>query len=83
MTDSLNLHVSFRKLIVSIQYVLLRLSEKEYTEKIVGMIGDSVVAVDEKYFRLTEVDLLLGNPSKAQTELNWKPEYDIWAWWPI
>lgn len=41
--------------------------------------GQTVVKVDPKYFRPTEVDLLIGDPTKAQTELNWKPEYDLKA----
>ncbi|MBE6339737.1 MAG: GDP-mannose 4,6-dehydratase [Bacteroidales bacterium] len=36
-----------------------------------------VVEVDPRYFRPTEVDLLLGDPTKARTKLNWKPEYDL------
>ena len=40
-------------------------------------IGKTVVAVDAKYFRPTEVDLLIGDPTKAQTKLNWKPKYDL------
>jgi GDPmannose 4,6-dehydratase len=39
--------------------------------------GQTVVLVDEKYFRPTEVDLLIGDPSKANTQLNWKPKYDL------
>lgn len=39
--------------------------------------GQEVVAVDPRYFRPTEVDLLIGNPAKAQTRLNWKPKYDL------
>jgi len=39
--------------------------------------GTVVVQVDEKYFRPTEVDLLLGNPSKANTKLGWTPKYDL------
>ncbi len=35
--------------------------------------GDVVVRVNAKYFRPTEVDLLLGNPSKAKTQLHWDP----------
>jgi len=35
--------------------------------------GDPVVAVDPKYFRPTEVDYLLGDPSKAKKQLGWKP----------
>ena len=42
-------------------------------------IGDVIVKVDPKYFRPTEVDLLLGDPSKAMKELNWKPKYDLAA----
>ena len=41
--------------------------------------GQEVVAIDPKYFRPTEVDLLIGDPSKAMKELNWKPEYDLKA----
>lgn len=39
--------------------------------------GQTVVLVDPKYYRPTEVDLLIGDPSKAQTKLNWKPKYDL------
>lgn len=42
-------------------------------------IGQPVVAVDSRYFRPTEVDLLLGDPTKAMTKLNWKPKYDLKA----
>jgi GDPmannose 4,6-dehydratase len=40
-------------------------------------IGQEVIAVDPRYFRPTEVDLLLGDPTKANTKLGWKPEYDL------
>jgi len=40
-------------------------------------IGKIVVAVDPKYFRPTEVELLIGDPTKAMTKLNWKPKYDL------
>lgn len=39
--------------------------------------GKVVVEVDPKYFRPTEVDLLIGNPSKAQRELGWKHKYEL------
>ncbi|PST84759.1 GDP-mannose 4,6-dehydratase [Pedobacter yulinensis] len=39
--------------------------------------GQTVVAVDERYFRPTEVDLLIGDPTKSKTKLNWKPKYDL------
>jgi len=36
--------------------------------------GDVIVEVDPNYYRPTEVDLLIGNPKKANTELGWKAE---------
>jgi len=39
--------------------------------------GDEVVAIDPRYFRPTEVDLLLGDPSKAQRQLGWQPRYTV------
>jgi GDPmannose 4,6-dehydratase len=40
-------------------------------------IGKEVLAVDPKYFRPTEVDLLIGDPTKAQTKLGWECKYDL------
>jgi len=40
-------------------------------------IGTEVVAVDPKYFRPTEVELLIGDPTKSNTKLGWKPKYDL------
>ena len=40
-------------------------------------VGQEVVAVDPKYFRPTEVDLLIGDATKANTKLGWKPEYQL------
>ena len=40
-------------------------------------IGRVVVSVDPRYFRPTEVDLLLGDPSKAERELGWKREFNL------
>jgi GDPmannose 4,6-dehydratase len=42
-------------------------------------IGREVVAVDPKYFRPTEVDLLIGDPTKCNEKLGWKPKYDLQA----
>lgn len=41
--------------------------------------GRVIIEVDPRYFRPTEVDLLLGDSSKARTELGWKPKYDLQA----
>ncbi|WMI66636.1 GDP-mannose 4,6-dehydratase [Aestuariibaculum sp. YM273] len=40
-------------------------------------IGKEVLAVDPKYFRPTEVDLLIGDATKAKEKLGWVPEYDL------
>jgi GDPmannose 4,6-dehydratase len=40
-------------------------------------LGQTVVKVDSRYYRPTEVDLLIGDPTKAQTKLNWMPKYDL------
>lgn len=41
--------------------------------------GEIIIEVDPKYFRPTEVDLLIGDPSKAKAKLGWEPEYDLSA----
>ena len=41
--------------------------------------GSVVVEVDARYFRPTEVELLIGNPEKAMQKLGWKPKYDLKA----
>ncbi|NJN76965.1 MAG: GDP-mannose 4,6-dehydratase [Saprospiraceae bacterium] len=40
-------------------------------------VGKEVVSVEPKYFRPTEVELLIGNPTKANTKLGWQPKYDL------
>ncbi len=40
-------------------------------------IGQELVAIDKRYFRPTEVDLLLGDPSKAERELGWSREFKL------
>jgi GDPmannose 4,6-dehydratase len=42
-------------------------------------IGSTVVKVDEEYFRPTEVELLIGDPTKSKTKLGWEPKYDLAA----
>lgn len=42
-------------------------------------VGKVVVAVDPEYFRPTEVDLLIGDATKANTKLGWIPKYDLAA----
>ncbi len=40
-------------------------------------VGKEILAIDERYFRPTEVELLIGNPEKANTKLGWTPKYDL------
>jgi GDPmannose 4,6-dehydratase len=40
-------------------------------------IGSIIVKVDPAYFRPTEVDLLIGDPTKSKTKLGWEPKYDL------
>jgi GDPmannose 4,6-dehydratase len=40
-------------------------------------IGKEVVKVDKAYYRPTEVDLLIGDPTKAKQKLNWEPKYNL------
>jgi GDPmannose 4,6-dehydratase len=40
-------------------------------------MGTSVVGVDPVYFRPTEVDILIGDSTKARQKLGWTPQYDL------
>lgn len=40
-------------------------------------IGSTVVKVDPEYYRPTEVDVLIGDPTKSKTQLGWVPQYDL------
>lgn len=51
----------------------------EHFEGISKRVGQVIVAVDPQYFRPTEVELLIGDPTKSNTVLGWKPEYDLKA----
>jgi GDPmannose 4,6-dehydratase len=48
-----------------------------YLDAIKKRIDVPVVKVDAKYFRPTEVELLIGDAAKARTKLSWHPEYDL------
>lgn len=61
---------------------------EEYFSKVVGAehfpeikkrIGEVVVGVDPAYFRPTEVDILIGDNTKARKKLGWEPTYDLKA----
>ena len=48
-----------------------------YLENFKKRIGEEVVGVDPQYFRPTEVELLIGDATKARTRLGWEPKYDL------
>lgn len=49
----------------------------EYLVDFKKRIGNSVVGVDPAYFRPTEVDILIGDNTKAKQKLGWEPSYDL------
>jgi GDPmannose 4,6-dehydratase len=50
-----------------------------YLETFRKRIGEEVVGVDPAYFRPTEVELLIGDATKARTRLGWEPKYSLGA----
>ncbi|CAN1498450.1 Gmd GDP-D-mannose dehydratase [Burkholderiaceae bacterium] len=58
-------------------------NEVAIVEKIEGnktqalQVGHTIVRIDPRYFRLTEVETLLGDPSKAKQKLGWSPEITV------
>lgn len=73
--------LSFKELGIDIEFKGSGVDEVGIVAKCSGdyklPIGKEVVAIDSRYFRPTEVDLLLGDPSKAQKILGWSPKYDL------
>ena len=51
----------------------------EYVDSFEKRIGTEAVNVDPAYFRPTEVELLIGDPTKSKTVLGWEPTYDLTA----
>lgn len=52
---------------------------EEYLPNFKKRMGEEVVGVDPQYFRPTEVELLIGDATKARTRLGWEPEYTLEA----
>jgi GDPmannose 4,6-dehydratase len=74
--------LAFAELGISVEFKGQGVDEKGYVTECVNPdyqveIGEEVVAVDPTYFRPTEVDLLVGDPTKSQTKLGWKPKYNL------
>ena len=58
---------------INIKYVSDILDEKGYDSE----TGNLIVSVDPRYFRPTEVETLLGDPSKAKEKLGWEPKITL------
>ena len=52
-------------------------SSKQIVDTFFKATGKTLIEIDPRYFRPAEVDLLLGDSSKARAELGWKPKYDL------
>src|SRR5690349_2976952 len=71
---------SFKELGITLKFSGEGLTEKAVVVKSENndfkvKAGQEVVKIDPKYFRPTEVELLIGDPTKAKTKLGWKPKY--------
>lgn len=74
--------MAFSELGIQIQFKGEGVSEKGYVASCSHPnyqlpVGKQVIAVDPQYFRPTEVDLLIGDPTKSKTQLGWQPKYDL------
>lgn len=73
---------SFQRLGIVIEFRGKGIDEIGYVSKISNTeakvkIDDVVIRIDPTYLRPTEVELLIGDPSKAKSELKWELEYDL------
>lgn len=76
------IRMAFNEVGIEVEFKGKGVDEKGYVkgiqhEKSPLQIGQEVVAIDPRYFRPTEVELLIGDPTKAKRELGWKPKYDL------
>ena len=74
--------MAFKQVGMTINFKGTGVKEKAYIAKCSNKefqleIGKEVLSVDSNYFRPTEVDLLIGDPSKAKHQLGWVPEHDL------
>jgi len=73
--------LAFQQIGVELEFRGKEEREKGYVKSCTGEYsfqeGQEVVCIDPKYFRPTEVDLLIGDASKAQQKLGWTPKYTL------
>jgi GDPmannose 4,6-dehydratase len=73
---------AFKEVGIELEFEGVGVNEKAYILKCNNPkfnleLGKEVLSVDPNYFRPTEVDLLIGDPSKAKEKLGWVPEYNL------
>jgi GDPmannose 4,6-dehydratase len=74
--------MSFEHVGITLEFKGEGVNEKAYVKECKNIeyqleIGQEVLSIDPSYFRPTEVDLLIGDPSKAKEKLGWTTEYDL------
>jgi GDPmannose 4,6-dehydratase len=73
--------MSFEQVGVELEFIGEGVDEKGYVKSCTAEYaftqGQEVVCIDPKYFRPTEVELLIGDATKAQQKLGWKPKYTL------
>jgi len=74
--------IAFKQVGISIKFKGKGIEEKAFViscdhQEFQIEIGKEVLSIDPTYFRPTEVDLLIGDPSKAKNKLGWIPEHDL------
>lgn len=82
--SEIGLKIEFQGSGVDEKGFIAEVDEAKFTERVgaeflegIKAVKTSVVEVDAAYFRPTEVELLIGNPTKSRTKLNWVPEYNL------
>jgi GDPmannose 4,6-dehydratase len=75
--------MTFDELGIEVEFKGEGVDEKGYVKSTSNQFalptGKEIVCIDPKYFRPTEVELLIGNATKAKTVLGWEPKYDLTA----
>lgn len=67
------IELSFKEVGIELEWKGSDVNEKAYNKA----NGKVLVEIDPKYFRPTEVDLLIGDPTKAKTKLGWEAKYSV------
>jgi GDPmannose 4,6-dehydratase len=85
--QEIGLHIEFRGEDADEIGVLVNVDQEKFIDKVGdkyldqiisrAAVKEVVVGVDKRYFRPTEVDLLIGDPTKSRTVLGWEPQYDL------